>query len=256
MELASLIGVILMIIGVFVGAILKGADPVMLFTNIPAMLIVVVGTMGVTMQSHTMKENIAALKSAMKVFMPGKAQDPQAIVEKLVTYAGTARSEGMIGLEAKAKQEDDPFLQRALTLAADGSDPAVVRDTLKFEINAMKERHKVCANWHQTFGIFSPTLGIVGAVVGLMAVMSKLDDPAALGHGIAAAFVATFWGVLLANGFALPWANKLKRLSADEVAVKNLIVDGVLGIISGASPRAMGEKLEGYFPQSARKKAS
>jgi len=253
MELASLIGLVLAIVGVFVGAILKGADPVMLFTNVPALLIVIVGTLGVVWQSHTMKENLAALKATLKVFLPGAPPDPKATVEKLVTYAGVARAEGMIGLEAKAKQETDPFLARALTLAADGSDPAVVRDTLKFEINAMKERHKTSANWHQTAGVFSPTLGIVGAVVGLMAVMSKLDDPQALGHGIAAAFVATFWGVFLANGLFLPWANKLKRLSADEVAVKNLVVDGVLGIISGHSPRVMGEKLEGYFPASARK---
>lgn len=253
MELASLIGLVLALVGVFVGAILKGADPVMLFTNVPALLIVVVGTLGVVWQSHTMKENLAALKAILKVYMPGPPPDPQAIVAKLVTYAGTARTEGMVGLEQKAKAEDDPFLRRALTLAADGSDPAVVRDTLRFEINALKERHKASANWHQSAGVFSPTLGIVGAVVGLMAVMSKLDDPAALGHGIAAAFVATFWGVFLANGLFLPWANKLKRLSADEVACKNLIVDGVLGIISGASPRVMGERLDGYFPQSARK---
>lgn len=111
----------------------------------------------------------------------------------------------------------------------------------------------MCANWHQSAGVFAPTLGIIGAVVGLIAVLAKLDDPSQLGHGIGAAFVATFWGVFLANGLFLPWANKLKRLSADEVAVKNLAIDGVLGIMAGGTPRVMGEKLEGYLPQSARK---
>jgi chemotaxis protein MotA len=252
MDLASLIGILIALVGVFVGAILKGADPVVLFTNVPALMIVFLGTIGVVWQSHTMKENLAALKAILKVYLPGPPPDAKAIVDKLVAYAGTARTEGMLGLEQKAKEEEDPFLAKALTLAADGADPAVIRDTLKFEISAMKERHRTCANWHQSAGVFSPTLGIVGAVVGLIAVMAKLDDPSSLGHGIAAAFVATFWGVFLANGLFLPWANKLKRLSAQEVACKNLVVDGVLGILAGTSPRVMGEKLEGYFPQRAR----
>jgi chemotaxis protein MotA len=253
MDLASLVGFIIAVIGVFVGLTLKGADPVALFTNVPALMIVFMGTIGVTMLSHSMKENVAALKAMLKVYLPGPPPNPQATIDKLLDYAGTARTAGMIGLEQKAKTEDDLFLRKALMLAIDGSDPAVIRDTLKFELAALKERHKVNANWWQTAGIFSPTLGIIGAVVGLIAVLAKLDDPASLGHGIGAAFVATFWGVFLANGMFLPWANKLKRLSADEVAIKNLIIDGVLSMQAGVNPRIIGEKLEGYLPQSARK---
>jgi chemotaxis protein MotA len=252
-DIASLAGFLLALVGVFVGLTLKGADPVALFTNVPALLIVVAGTMGVVVNSFTMKENMAALKALMKVFLPGPPVNHQAIIDKMVMYAGVARAEGMLGLEQRAKTEDDPFLRKALTLAADGSDPAVIKDTLRFEVAAMKERHKTCASWFSTAGVFAPTLGIIGAVVGLIAVLGNLADPSKLGHGIAAAFVATFWGVFLANGMFLPWANKLKRLSADEVAGKMLVIDGVGAILSGTSPRLMGERLEGFLPVKARK---
>lgn len=253
MDIASLVGLILALVGVFVGLTLKGADPVALFTNVPALLIVVVGTIGVVWQSHTMAENIAALKSVLKVFLPGKPVEPQAMIAKILDYAQLARTEGMLSVEQRVKGEDDPFLRKALTLAADGSDPQLIREALRFEIKATQERHKTNAGWFQTAGVFAPTLGIIGAVVGLIAVLGNLDDPSKLGHGIAAAFVATFWGVFLANGLFLPWANKLKRLSADEIAAKNLVVEGVLAMQAGVNPRMIGEKLEGVLPPSARK---
>jgi chemotaxis protein MotA len=252
-DLASLIGFVLCVVGVFVGLIFKGADPVALFTNIPALMIVFIGSIGATWLSHSMKENMAALKALMKVFMPGTPPDPQATIGRLVEYAGIARTDGLLGLEQKAQQESDPFLGRALMLAVDGSDPQSIRDTLKFEINSMKERHKASAGWWEAAGIFAPTFGIIGAVVGLMAVLGNLEDSSKLGHGIAAAFVATFWGIYLANGMFLPWSRKLKRQSVEEVACKNLIIDGVLAIQAGINPRLVGEKLEGFLPASARK---
>lgn len=255
MDPASLIGFLIAIVGVFVGLTLKGADPIALFTNVPAIMIVLMGTIGVVWMSHSMQENIAALKAALKVYLPGPRPDPEATIVRLIDYAQAARVNGMIDLETRARTEPDPFLARALLWAVDGSDPALIREGLKFEVAAMKERHKANANWHQSAGVFAPTFGIIGAVVGLIAVLGKLDDPAALGHGIAAAFVATFWGVFLANGIFLPWANKLKRLSAQEVACKNLIIDGVLAIQAGVNPRLVGERLEGFLP-AARRKAS
>ena len=253
MDIASLAGFLIAVIGVFVGLVMKGADPVSLFTNVPAIMIVGMGSIGATFLAHGLKENIAALKALLKVFLPGKPPDPQATITRLVDYAGIARTDGLLGLEQKAQQESDPFLGRALMLAVDGSDPQSIRETLKFELNSMKERHKVNAGWWEAAGIYAPTFGIIGAVVGLMAVLGNLEDSSKLGHGIAAAFVATFWGIYLANGMFLPWSRKLKRLSAEEVACKNLIIDGVLAIQAGINPRLVGEKLEGFLPASARK---
>ena len=253
MDLASLIGLILTFAGVFIGLIFKGADPVALFTNIPALLIVYVGSIGATWMGHSMKENLSALKALLKVFLPGTPPDPEATISRLVDYAGIARTDGLLGLEQKAQAETDPFLGKALMLAVDGSDPQSIRETLKFELASMKERHKTTAGWWEAAGIFAPTFGIIGAVVGLMAVLGNLEDTSALGHGIAAAFVATFWGIFLANAMFLPWSRKLKRQSADEVACKNLIIDGVLAIQAGINPRLVGEKLEGFLPASARK---
>lgn len=253
MDLASLAGLIIAVVGVFVGLIFKGADPVALFTNVPALMIVGMGALGATFMGHSMKENINALKAVLKVFLPGTPPDPQATIKRLVDYAGIARTDGLLGLEQKAQQEADPFLGRALMLAVDGSDPQTIRETLKFELAAMKERHKVGAGWWEAAGIYAPTFGIIGAVVGLMAVLGNLEDASKLGHGIGAAFVATFWGIYLANGLFLPWSRKLKRQSSDEVACKNLIIDGVLAIQAGINPRLVGEKLEGFLPASARK---
>lgn len=252
MELASLIGLILTVIGVFVGLVLKGADPVALFTNVPALLIVLVGTIGVVWTSHTMKENLNALKCVLKVFMPGPPLEVDETIRKLVDYAKAVRADGIMSLEGKLKDEEDPFLRRALMLAVDGVDPEVMEQTLRRELKATQERHKVNANWFQTAGVFSPTLGIIGAVVGLIAVLGNLEDMEKLGHGIAAAFVATFWGVFLANGLFLPWANKLKRLSAEEIALKQLIIEGALSIQAGTNPRVMSDALEAILPQSMR----
>jgi chemotaxis protein MotA len=231
---------------------MKGADPVALFTNVPALMIVFLGTIGAVWTSHTQKENLSALKSLKIVFKKGPDQHLPAVIKRLADYAGVVRAEGVVALEQKLKDEPDPFVKRALILAMEGNDPAVMKESLKREINAVKERHKVNANWFQSAGIFSPTLGIIGAVVGLIAVMAHMDDPASLGHGIAAAFVATFWGVFLANGLFLPWASKLKRLSAEEIAAKLLIAEGAMQIQSGTNPRVMTETLMATLPMSER----
>ena len=253
MEPASLIGLVLVLIGVFVGMVIKGADPVALFTNVPALLIVVVGTLGATFISHSMAENKAALKSMMKVFKPSPlpvAADTVATISELATQA---RSEGLLALESEASSNPDPFFRKGLQLAVDGTDAQTLQEIMVAEIKATKERHKVCAGWFMQAGVFCPTFGIIGAVVGLIAVLSKLDDPSKLGAGIGAAFVATFWGIFLANAVFLPFSNKLKRLSASEMAFRELTLHGILALQSGTSPRAVEEKLSGYLAPSERK---
>jgi chemotaxis protein MotA len=252
-EPASLIGLILMLVGVFVGMVIKGADPVALFTNVPAILIVFLGSLGATMISHSMAENKTAVKALKKVFLPGTQPVAADAVERISELANQARSEGLLALESEASSNPDPFFRKGLQLAVDGTDAQTLQEIMVAEIKATKERHKAAAGWFTQAGIFAPTFGIIGAVVGLIAVLSKLDDPSKLGHGIGAAFVATFWGIFLANGLFLPFSNKLKRLSADEMAYRELTLQGIMALQAGTSPRAVEEKLSGYLPPSARK---
>jgi chemotaxis protein MotA len=166
-----------------------------------------------------------------------------------------ARAEGLLALEEEAKGIEEPFFRKGIELAVDGTDPDALKKTLNAEIGAMKERHKVGQGWFTSAGVFAPTFGIIGAVFGLMATMAQLSHPEKVGEGIAGAFVATFWGVFLANGVWLPWANKLKQLSLAEVAHKQLIVEGIMAIQAGVSPRVVEELLKSHVPPSERDKA-
>lgn len=253
MNLAVLLGFLIANIGVFVGMIFKGADPVQLFTNVAAIMVVGMGMVGAVWASHTMEDNMASLKAAKKLFMPGAQPKPAEAIDLLVVMSEKSRREGLLGLEGMMKDVKDPFLVKGVQLIMDGSDAATVYDTLSLEVKAMKERHKVAIGWFTAAGIFAPSFGILGAVIGLIAVMSKLDDPAALGHGIAAAFVATFWGVFWANALFLPWGAQLKRMSATEAHYKEIVIQGVIALQAGATPRALGERLYGYLPPAQRK---
>ena len=142
---------------------------------------------------------------------------------------------------------DDPFMKRGLQLAIDGSDPDAVAQVMKAEIKAMKVRHKLMSDWCQSYGIFAPTFGIIGAVVGLIATLGELDKPEKLGAGIAGAFVATFLGVFMANGVMLPLSARMKRLSAQEVQAREMVVEGVLAIQGGQNPRVIEETLMSYL---------
>ena len=255
MEKGSLIGLVLVLIGVFVGLIIKGADPVALFTNVAALLIVLVGSIGAVMLSYTWEENMMALKAVMKVFKPSAIPNPGTTVERMVEFATQARTQGILALEQAAKDEEDPFLRKALLMASDGMDAHKLERQLQVEMAATRQRHKTVAGWWTQVGIFCPTYGIIGAVVGLIAVLGNLDDPSKLGHGIGAAFVATFWGVFLANGLYLPFASKLTRLSTAENAVRVLQLDGIIAIMAGVTPRTLTEQLQGHLPPKLREAA-
>jgi chemotaxis protein MotA len=233
MDIGSAAGLVIVLIGIFLGMIMKGADPVSMFTNVAALLIVIVSSFGAVVLSNPLPVTTSALKALVKIFLPGPPPDVPGTIDTLTGYADKARREGLLALEADLDGVEDRFLRSGMRLAVDGHEPAVVKQIMLADIKGMKDRHKAVAAWFTGVGVFAPSFGIIGAVVGLIAVMGKLDDPAEMGHGIAAAFVATFWGVFLANGMFLPWANKLKALSATEVAHRLLILEGVLAIQQG-----------------------
>lgn len=254
MELGNLIGLVLVFIGIFVGGILKmGPAGLTLLFSIPAaFLIVIVASMGATMMSFKLADSTSAIKVILKTFMPGAPLDKVGAIKKIVEFAGKARRDGILALEAEMPKVEDPFLKKGLQMAIDGVDPDAVEEVLRTDIKAMKARHKVGADWCQAMGVFSPTFGIIGAVFGLIATMANMSDPEAIGHGISAAFVATFWGVFLANGVMLPFANKLKRLSAEEAQFREMMLEGVLSIQAGKNPRVVEETLITYLSPNER----
>lgn len=252
MDPASLIGLVLVLIGVFVGAIMKHVNPAALFTVPAAFLIVIVASIGAAMMSNTMGDSKKLIAYIMKGIKGAKEPDLNGAIDQIVQFAEKARREGLLALESELDSIDDPFFRRGMQLAIDGGDPEMVSEVMEAEVKAMQERHKVGAKFLMAIGIFSPTFGIIGAVFGLIATMANLDDPSKLGEGIGAAFVATFWGVFLANGVMLPLSNKLTTMSAKEVAYRRMLIEGVLSIQAGANPRLLDDLLRSNLPPKER----
>jgi chemotaxis protein MotA len=243
-------------IGVFVGGMMKGVNPVALFSVPAAFLIVIMASLGASMLSNTMDDAKNLMKLIMKSIKGQKLQDTNELIDQIVSFADQARREGLLSLEEKTGTIEDPFFRRGLQLAIDGADPDMVSEVMEADVKSMTERHKIGAKYLMNIGIFAPTFGIIGAVIGLIATLANLSDPEKLGHGISAAFVATFWGVFAANGLFLPMANKLTAMSGKEAAQKKLVIEGVLSIQSGANPRLLDDMLRSTLAPSMRQSAS
>ena len=244
---ATLVGLLIALFCVMFGALTHSVSPVFLLTNVTALLIVVGGALGATMASFDMKATSGVFKAIKRAILSPPLPDAADTLELLVGFARKSRQEGLLSLEPEMAGLEDQFMRKGLQLAIDGSDPDAVADVMRTDIRTMKARHKVGAEWCTAFGIFAPTFGIIGAVIGLIATLGHLDKPEELGHGIASAFVATFWGVFMANGVMLPLANKMKRLSTDEVAAREMVMEGVLAIQGGQNPRVIEETLITYL---------
>ena len=247
---ATLVGLLVALVCVLAGATTHGVSPVFLVSNVTALLIVPGGALGATMASYEFTATTGVFKAIMKAVL-GKDPEPGVdTIKQLVEFARKARGEGLLALESEMAGLEDPFMKRGLQLAIDGSDPDAVAQVMRTDIKAMKVRHKLGSDWCQSYGIFAPTFGIIGAVVGLIATLGELEHPEKLGAGIAGAFVATFLGVFLANGVMLPMSARMKRLSAQEVQAREMVMEGVLAIQGGQNPRVIEETLLSYLSPS------
>lgn len=245
MDLMSVIGLILAFVALIVGSILKGAGLAGLVGGAAAM-IVLVGTVAAIM----VQTPGAVLKRAMAItpwlFKP-PAQDPGALLDKISEWSRIARKDGLLGLEEMLEKEDDPFTRKGLQMLVDGGEPDSIRSVLEIEMDTNEAFDTAAAKVYEGMGIYAPTLGIVGAVLGLMAVMGNLADPSKLGPGIAAAFTATIYGIGSANLFFLPFANKLKQVIANQMQYREALVAGFVAIAQGENPREIESRLRGYF---------
>jgi chemotaxis protein MotA len=211
-----------------------------------AFLIVMGGTTGAIMIQFPMATFILSMKMAVWVFMPPK-QAQQEAIEKIVNWSNIARKEGLLGLESMAETETDPFAQKGLQLLVDGSEPETIRGILEVDLTTKEHQATQGAKVWEGMGGYTPTVGIIGAVMGLIHVMNNLADPSKLGSGIAVAFVATIYGVGLANLFFLPMASKLKGIVHEQTQFREMIIEGIIAIAEGENPRNIETKLQGYL---------
>ena len=253
MDLATLLGLGLAIIGIIGGNVVEGGNP-MALVNIPGFMIVVVGTFGATMIAQPLSTMIGLPKAIMKAFISGRSHNSSESVELFVSMADKARREGLLALEADVEKIDDPFTRKGVQLMIDGTDPELLREIMEIEAEAIRHRHESNFSVLELMGGISPTIGVLGAVMGLMSVMHKLDKPDEIGPGIATAFTATFYGVFAANVLYLPLANKLKNSNKHEQHALRIVIEGLMSIQSGDNPRIVREKLEGFLEPSARQK--
>jgi len=244
-DILSILGVVLGIVAIIVGAILKGAGVHALVSS-AAFMIVVVGTIAAIFLQTPLTVMRRAMAMLPWVFRP-PTRSPEAQLAKLVEWSGISRKQGLLGLEPVLASEPDPFLRKGLQLVVDGSEPDSIRDTLEVEMHARETADLLAAKVFEGMGIYSPTLGIIGAVLGLMAVMQNLADPSKLGHGIAAAFTATVYGIGLANLLFLPIANKLKGAVHAHTLEHEMLVEGLICIARGDNPRVIEGRLRGYL---------
>lgn len=244
MDRLSVIGAILALAALLVGSVLKGAGLAALWSP-AAFVIVFVGTFAAILLQTSMPTFKRALKIVRWVFQP-PAQDRAAVITQIVDWSTTARKQGLLGLEAQVQAQPDPFLRKGLQMVVDGVEPESIRLVLEIELHGQSSRDLAAAKVWEGMGIYSPTLGIIGAVLGLIAVMKNLADPSKLGHGIAAAFTATIYGIGAANLALLPIATKLKGLINAQTEEREMIVEGLIAIAQGENPRNIQARLNGY----------
>lgn len=244
MDVLSLVGVILAILAILGGNYLEGGHAAALI-NGPAAVIVFGGTLGAALIQTSLISFKRAMKMCLWIFVPPQFEI-EAGISKVVNWSMTARKEGLLGLEAIADTEVDDFARKGLELLVDGSEPDVLRSVMEVDLYAVETRDIQAAKVFECMGGYSPTIGIIGAVMGLIHVMGNLADPSQLGSGIATAFVATIYGVALANLFLLPAANKLKFCIHRQSLYREMMIEGILSIAEGENPRAIELKLQGF----------
>jgi chemotaxis protein MotA len=245
LDILSIIGLVLALNAILVGAVLKGAG-VMALVSAAAFMIVVVGTLAAIFIQTPLSVMRRALKIVPWVLRPPH-RDGKLLITKIVEWSNTARKQGLLGLEPTIAREQDEFVRKALQLVVDGSEPEIISSVMYVELNMREHADVNAAKVFEGMGIYSPTLGIIGAVLGLMAVLQNLADPSKLGHGIAAAFTATVYGIGLANLLFLPVASKLKAIIHRQTQFREMVIDGMLCIAQGENPRSIEAKLQGYL---------
>ena len=249
MDITTIVGLIagftLIIMGILNGGELGS------FIDVPSLLITVGGTLASTLVNHPLQIIVGMVSVVMKAFMH-KSLPPTELIEKIVGFAETARREGILALEQAVQEVDDPFMGSGIRLAVDGTEPELIQTILETELAFLEERHKSGAKIFSYMGSAAPAFGMIGTLVGLVNMLQNLDDPSAIGPGMATALITTFYGAVIANLIFIPFAGKLSIRSAEEILQKRMIMEGIMSIQSGDNPRIVEQKLNTFIAPKLR----
>ncbi|MDP3089254.1 MAG: flagellar motor protein [Nitrospira sp.] len=252
MDIATILGIVLSIGSIIGGQALEGGH-LSSIMQLTAFIIVAGGTIGACCVQNPLSVVLKSLGSLGMVF-GNTPVDTKGTIKLILDLATVSRKQGLLALEGKLKDIKDPFFKKGVQLIVDGTDPKAVHEILEIEVEHHEEAGVKAAKVWEAAGGYAPTVGILGAVLGLIHVMENLADPSKLGGGIAVAFVATVYGVGLANLFFLPFANKIKMKLKEESGARNIIIMGLVGLAQGENPRLLQEKLESFLPHEERTK--
>ena len=249
MDIATVAGVILgaALVGT---AIVLGGSPAA-YVDPASMLIVLGGASAATLASYPLARYMRIPQVCMKAIF-AKKQDPVQLVEQLVELAEIARRDGILALEQSVERIDDPFLIRGIQMAVDGSDPEVIESIMETELENLMERHESGKGMLEAYAKYAPAFGMIGTLIGLVAMLQNMDDPSKIGAGMAAALITTLYGALMANILFSPLADKLGQRSHEEVLCKTIVIQGVMAIQAGDNPRNVQSKLMTFVPPALR----
>ena len=249
MDIATILGVI-SAFGLMCIAISMGGG-IQLFINIPALMIVVGGTLGATMINYPVKDVLGVFKVVKKALFAKKISVTE-LIKRFVTFAKKSRKEGILTLEGDIKDVSDEFLRKGVQLAIDGLEPQEIREILETEIDFVRSRHQLGAEIFTTMGTFSPALGMIGTLIGLVQMLQTMDDASKIGPAMAVALLTTFYGSIMANIVCLPIAGKLRTRSKEEVLTKEMAIQGIASLSNGDNPRILEQKLQAFIPPNQR----
>jgi chemotaxis protein MotA len=252
MDIATLLGVI-SAFGLVLAAIFMGSG-LELFINIPALMIVLGGTIGVTMINYPLKDVVGVLTVVKNAFFTQKS-DTGELIRRLMAFSTKSRKEGILSLENDLQNIDDDFLKKGVQLSIDGLEPLEISNLLEVEMDFIRSRHQMGAEVFTTMGTFAPAMGMIGTLIGLVQMLQNMDDPSTIGPAMAVALLTTFYGSVMANIVCMPIAGKLKTRSKEEMLAKEMTVAGIISLSNGDNPRVLEQKLHAFVPPKHREPA-
>jgi chemotaxis protein MotA len=251
MDLATIIG-IFSAFGLVIVSIAMGGG-LILFVNVPSLMIVVGGTIGATMINYPLKDVLGSIGVVKNAFFAGAIPAVEGLIKEFVNLGSKARREGILALESDVKSIKDEFLKKGLQMAVDGLEPQSIQEILDTEVSYQRARHQLGAEVFSTMGSFAPAMGMIGTLIGLVQMLQTMDNPSTIGPAMAVALLTTFYGSIMANLVCMPIAGKLRSRSKEEVLTKEMVIEGVLSLTRGENPRILEQKMLAFIAPKMRK---
>ncbi len=252
MDIATVLGIV-SAFGLVLSAIFMGGG-LNIFVNVPSLLIVVGGTVGVTLIAYPLKDFLGVLKVVQKALFT-KNISVDELIKRFAGFASKTRKEGILALESELKAVKDEFLKKGVQLSIDGLEPQEIRDILDTEIDYVRNRHQLGAEIFTTMGTYAPAMGMIGTLIGLVQMLQNMSDPSSIGPAMAVALLTTFYGSIMANICCMPVAGKLRARSKEEMMVKEMTIQGIISLSNGDNPRILEQKLLAFMPNNKKKES-